>query len=51
MKDYIINSVDDLNAFYETVYLLAQPEVINELKESEKEDINKMKVYNPKEPW
>lgn len=50
-KEIIINCREDIDAFYETIYLLSQNEVIKDIKEGEKEDVSHMKVYNPKEPW
>jgi len=50
-KDYVIHTKEDYDAICETIYLLTQPEVMNSIRENEKEDLSKMKIYNPKEPW
>lgn len=47
----VIMSQDDYDALYETIYLLTKPEVNKKIEEGNKEDIKKMKTYNPKEAW
>ena len=35
----------------ETTYLISQPDLLQKIKEGEKEDPSKMKQYNPDEEW
>lgn len=47
----VILSEDDYNGMMETIYLLSQKGVLKKIKEGEKEDISKMKKYDPDEEW
>ncbi len=47
----VLLSEEDYNSLLETVYIMSQPELMKKIKEGQKEDISKMKKYDPKEEW
>lgn len=47
----VLLSEEDYNSLIETIYLMSQPELTKKIKEGEKEDPSKMKVFNPDEEW
>lgn len=47
----IIISQEEYDSLLETVYLMSTTGLLNKIKEGEKEDKDKMKVYNPDEEW
>lgn len=47
----VIISEEEYNSLKETVYLSSVPGLANKIKSGEKENIKKMKVYNPNEEW
>lgn len=47
----VILSEEEYNAMRETIYLISQKDLVNKIKEGEKEDISSMKTYNPHEEW
>ncbi len=47
----VLLSEKDYNSLLETVYIMSQPELMKKIKEGQKEDISKMKKYDPKEEW
>ncbi len=47
----VLLSEEDYNSLLETVYIMSQPELMKRIKEGQKEDVSKMKKYDPKEEW
>jgi len=47
----VIISEEEYNSLKETVYLSSVPGLVRKIKSGEKENIKKMKVYNPNEEW
>lgn len=47
----IIISQEEYDSLLETVYLMSTTGLLDKIKEGEKEDKEKMKVYNPDEEW
>ena len=47
----VIISESEYNAMLETIYLVSQKGLVENIKEGEKEDISKMSTYNPNEEW
>ncbi|MDD2434125.1 MAG: type II toxin-antitoxin system Phd/YefM family antitoxin [Bacilli bacterium] len=47
----VILSESDYNDIMETLYILSQGNLVNKIKEGEKEDVNKMETYKPGEKW
>ena len=47
----VIVPEEKYNSMVETIFLVSQPGLVESIKQAEKEDINQMKAYNPKEPW
>ena len=47
----VIISEAEYNAMLETIYLVSQKGLVENIKEGEKEDISKMSTYNPNEEW
>ncbi len=47
----VLLSEDDYNSLLETIYLMSQPTLSTKIKEGEKEDPSKMKVFDPDEEW
>lgn len=47
----VIISEEEYNAILETIYLTSVPQLVKKIKQGEKEDIKKMRTYNPNEEW
>ena len=47
----VIISETEYNAMLETIYHGSQKELVEKIKEGEKEDISKMSTYNSNEEW
>ena len=47
----VIISEAEYNAMMETIYLVSQKGLVEQIKEGEKEDISSMSTYNPNEEW
>lgn len=47
----VIISEAEYNAMLETIFLVSQKDLVEKIKEGEKEDISKMSTYNPNEEW
>lgn len=47
----VILSADDYNGIMETVYLMSDPRVRNDIMESKKEPLEQGTVYDPSEEW
>ena len=47
----VILSEEDYNALMETIYLTAQPELVESIKAGEKENPKDMTNYDPDEEW
>ncbi|MBQ8142318.1 MAG: type II toxin-antitoxin system Phd/YefM family antitoxin [Bacilli bacterium] len=47
----VIISESEYNAMLETIYLVLQKGLVENIKEGEKEDISEMSTYNPNEKW
>ena len=39
------------NSLLETIYILSQPKLLEKIKNGEKEDIDSLNIYYPKEDW
>lgn len=47
----VLISEEDFNSMQETIYLMSQPGLVEKIKESEKENFEEMKKYDPSEEW
>lgn len=47
----VIISEAEYNAMLETIYLVSQKGLVENIKQGEKEDISKISTYNPNEGW
>ena len=47
----VIISEEEFNSMIETIYLVSQPGLLEKIKKGEKEDIDSMTTYDPKEDW
>lgn len=47
----VLISEKEYNNLMETLYLTSNKKLVEEIKKGEKEDISKMKEYDPKEKW
>ena len=47
----VIISESEYKAMLETIYLVLQKGLVENIKEGEKEDISEMSTYNPNEKW
>ncbi len=47
----IILSAEDYNGLMETVYLMSDPNVMNDIMKSKEEPLEQGSVYNPSEEW
>ena len=47
----VILSAEDYNGIMETVYLMSDPHVLNDIVESKKEPLEQGTVYDPSEEW
>ena len=47
----VIISEEEFNSMIETIYLVSQPGLLEKIKKGEKEDIDSMTTYDPKEEW
>ena len=47
----IILSVEDYNGLMETVYLMSDPNVMNDIMKSKEEPLEQGSVYDPSEEW
>ena len=47
----IILSAEDYNGLMETVYLMSDPNVLNDIMKSKEEPLEQGSVYDPSEEW
>ena len=47
----VILSEEDYNSLMETLYLLANPKLVERIKSDEKEDPETMEAFDPEEEW
>lgn len=47
----VLLSESDYKAIQETIYLYSVPGLVDSILDADKQDIKKMKKYNPKEEW
>lgn len=47
----VLMSEDDYNSIMETIYLMSQRRLVDQIKDGEKEDISKMSKFNKDEDW
>ena len=47
----IILSAEDYNGLMETVYLMSDPNVLNDIMKSKEEPLEQASVYDPSEQW
>lgn len=47
----IILSAEDYNGLMETVYLMSNPDVMNDIMKSKEEPLEQGSVYDPSEEW
>jgi len=47
----VIISEAEYNAMLETIYLVSQKDLVEKIKEGEKEDASNMSAYHPNEKW
>ena len=47
----IIISEEEYNSMKETIYLISQPDLLEKIKEGEKEEKSSMEEYKPDEEW
>lgn len=48
-SNVVLISEQNYRSLIESIYLLSQPKLISKIKDGEKEDISKMKKFNPEE--
>ena len=47
----VIVSEEEYNAMFETIFLISQPDVVDKIKQGEKEEIDNMSTYSYDEEW